>query len=57
MDRVLAREAELLEGLGAERQEAIAGLLRELLGDVQERLDVRGVSHVGHEALDRPEQG
>ncbi|GAA2285172.1 hypothetical protein GCM10010234_24960 [Streptomyces hawaiiensis] len=57
VDRVLAREAELLEGLGAERQEAIAGLLRELLGDVQERLDVRGVSHVGHEALDRPEQG
>ncbi|WP_033307295.1 MarR family winged helix-turn-helix transcriptional regulator [Streptomyces iakyrus] len=57
VDRVLAREAELLEGLGAERQEALAGLLRELLGDVQERLDVRGVSHVGHEGLDHPERG
>ncbi|MFF7041877.1 MarR family winged helix-turn-helix transcriptional regulator [Streptomyces massasporeus] len=57
VDRVLAREAELLEGLGAERQEALAELLRELLGDVQEQLNVRGVSHVGHEGLDHPEQG
>jgi hypothetical protein len=57
VDRVLAREAELLEGLGAERQEALAELLRELLGDVQERLNVRGVSHVGHEGLDHPERG
>ncbi|MFD5834973.1 MarR family winged helix-turn-helix transcriptional regulator [Streptomyces collinus] len=57
VDRVLTREAELLEGLGAERQEALAELLRELLGDVQEQLNVRGVSHVGHQGLDHPERG
>ncbi|MFD5947836.1 hypothetical protein ACFWAZ_11210 [Streptomyces collinus] len=32
-------------------------LLRELLGDVQERLNVRGVSPVGHQGLDHPERG
>ncbi|GHA19409.1 hypothetical protein GCM10010303_32250 [Streptomyces purpurascens] len=52
VDRVLAREAQLLERLGPERREALAELLRELLDDVQDQLNVQGVSHVGHEGLD-----
>ncbi|MFI6376790.1 MarR family winged helix-turn-helix transcriptional regulator [Streptomyces sp. NPDC050546] len=52
VDRVLAREAQLLERLGPQRREALAELLRELLDDVQDELDVRGVSHVGHEGLE-----
>jgi DNA-binding MarR family transcriptional regulator len=57
VDRVLAREAQLLERLGPERREALAELLRELLDDVQDELNVRGVSHVGHEGLDHTGQG
>ncbi|MFD6172015.1 MULTISPECIES: MarR family winged helix-turn-helix transcriptional regulator [Streptomyces] len=57
VDRVLAREAQLLERLGTERREALAELLRELLDDVQDELNVRGVSHVGHEGLDPAGQG
>lgn len=52
VDRVLAREAQLLERLGPERREELAELLRELLDDVQDQLNVQGVSHVGHEGLD-----
>jgi DNA-binding MarR family transcriptional regulator len=52
VDRVLAREAQLLERLGPERREALAELLHELLDDVQDQLNVRGVSHVGHEGLE-----
>lgn len=57
VDRVLTRETQLLERLGPERREALAELLRELLDDVQEELNVRGVSHVGHEGLDHTGQG
>ncbi|EFL30657.1 transcriptional regulator [Streptomyces viridochromogenes DSM 40736] len=57
VDRVLAREAQLLERLGPERREALAELLRELLDDVQDELKVQGVSHVGHEGLDQPGHG
>ncbi len=52
VDRVLARETQLLERLGPERREELAELLRELLDDVQDQLNVQGVSHVGHEGLD-----
>ncbi|MFF5982472.1 MarR family winged helix-turn-helix transcriptional regulator [Streptomyces olindensis] len=57
VDRVLAREARLLERLGPERRETLAELLRELLDDVQDELNVRGVSHVGHEGFDHTGQG
>jgi DNA-binding MarR family transcriptional regulator len=48
VDRVLGREAQLLESLDPDRRESLSDLLRELLADVQRQLDVRGVSHVGH---------
>lgn len=57
VDRVLAREAQLLERLGPQRREALAELLRELLDDVQDELQVQGVSHVGHEGPDQPGRG
>jgi DNA-binding MarR family transcriptional regulator len=49
VDRVLGREAQLLESLDPDRREQLADLLRELLADVQNQLNVQGVSHVGHE--------
>jgi DNA-binding MarR family transcriptional regulator len=48
VDRVLGREAQLLESLGPDRREMLADLLRDVLADVQKRLNVRGVSQVGH---------
>ncbi|MGK5631431.1 MarR family winged helix-turn-helix transcriptional regulator [Streptomyces sp. URMC 123] len=48
VDQVLSREVELLDGLTAEQRDILTELLRTLLGDVQEKLNVRGVSHVGH---------
>ncbi|MBZ4322006.1 MarR family winged helix-turn-helix transcriptional regulator [Streptomyces huiliensis] len=48
VDRVLSREAELLDGLTAQQRDTLTGLLRVLLDDVQRKLDVREVTHVGH---------
>ncbi len=47
VDQVLTREDELLSGLTDEQRETLADLLRTLLGDVQRKLNVDGVSHVG----------
>ncbi|GHF04657.1 hypothetical protein GCM10010359_02020 [Streptomyces morookaense] len=38
----------MLDGLSDEQREARAELLRTLLNDVQAKLNVHGVSHVGH---------
>ncbi|MFC9222452.1 MarR family winged helix-turn-helix transcriptional regulator [Streptomyces hygroscopicus] len=48
VDRVLNREVELLDGLSEEQQKALAELLRILLNDMQRKLNVHGVSQVGH---------
>lgn len=48
VDRVLSREAQLLDSLDPDRREQLSDLLRALLADVQKQLNVRGVSHVGH---------
>lgn len=49
VDHVLTREAELLGGLSDDQRETLTELLRALLDDVQQKLGVDGVSHVGHE--------
>lgn len=41
VDRIFARELELLDGLGSEEQEALTVLLRKLLGSVGEELGVQ----------------
>lgn len=47
VDQVLTREADLLTGLTAEQQNQLAGLLRVLLQDVQQRLNDHGLTQVG----------
>ncbi|WP_242587732.1 MarR family transcriptional regulator [Streptomyces sp. MST-110588] len=47
VDQVLHREAELIGGLTGEEQRQLAGLLRVLLLDVQERLGDDRITHVG----------
>ncbi len=47
VDRVLARELELISGLSTEQRSELASLLRVLLGEVQTRCNDHGVSHVG----------
>ncbi|MFF8918138.1 MarR family winged helix-turn-helix transcriptional regulator [Streptomyces sp. NPDC015032] len=48
VDQVLSREIELLDGLTSEQRDSLTELLRTLLGDVQEKLNLQGVSQVGH---------
>lgn len=50
VDRVLHREADMIDGLTPEQQTALTELLRVLLEDVQRRLGEDGrITHVGHE--------
>ncbi|MDA0566559.1 MarR family transcriptional regulator [Streptomonospora sp. S1-112] len=49
VDRVLAREADLVSGLAPEQQRALAELLRVLLADLHTRLGDRPISQVGTE--------
>ncbi|POX38087.1 MarR family transcriptional regulator [Streptomyces sp. Ru73] len=49
VDQVLHREAELLDGLDADKQEQLTELLRGLLRDVQHRLGDDRLTHVGQE--------
>ncbi|WDN55671.1 MarR family transcriptional regulator [Streptomyces clavuligerus] len=49
VDRVLRREAELLDGLAPAQQDDLAALLRVLLRTVQDRVGDRGLTQVGQE--------
>ncbi|AIA03007.1 MarR family winged helix-turn-helix transcriptional regulator [Streptomyces noursei] len=49
VDRVLGREAELIEALAPAQQEQLAGLLRVLLQDVQHRLGDDRITQVGED--------
>lgn len=51
VDRVLSREAELLDGMEPSQRQELAALLRNLLRDVQTRQGGHGVSHVGETDL------